>query len=335
MNISHRLAKVLLAILLVILGGSCGYFLLFEGQESFMDCLYMTVIAITSVGFGEVIEITGNIPAEIFTMLLITFGMGIILYGLSTLTALLIEGELTGILRKNKMRKRIEKLENHCIVCGGGETGRPLIVELAKNGEPVVLIERDMEKIEKCLSVDGLLTIAGDATDDQNLIEAGIARAAGIIIALPSDKDNLYVTMTARMLNRKMRIISKMTDPKLEAKLKKAGADSVVSPNQIGALRLASEMIRPTVVDFLDSMLRSQQGNLRIHQITVRETSATAGKTIIDSGLKDRFNLLVLGSKEGQGDIEFNPPARRVLSPGLTLIVMGDVTDIANARKAF
>jgi len=335
MNITYRLAKVILAILLVVLSGSLGYYALFGGKEAFMDCLYMTVISITSVGFGEVIEITGNIPAEIFTMLLITFGMGIILYGISTLTALLIEGELSGILRKNKMRKQIEKLKNHYIVCGGGETGRPLIMELVKNREAVVLIERDEDKLDKCLSIEGLLYIKGDATDDQNLIDAGIAQATGIIIGLPSDKDNLYVTMTARMFNRNMRIISKMTNPELQAKLKKAGADSVVSPNQIGALRLASEMIRPTVVDFLDSMLRSEQGNLRIHQVIVHDTSANVGKKIADTGLNDRFNLLVLGSKQEKGEIEFNPPSTQVLSPGLTLIVMGDVSDIARARKAF
>jgi len=335
MNIKRRLALVVLAIILVVLSGSLGYYLLYEGNQTFMDCLYMTVIAITSVGFGEVTPVTGNVPVEIFTMLLITFGMGIILYGISTLTALLIEGELSGILRKNKMKKQISKLKNHYIVCGGGETGLPLLQELVKNRETVVLIERDEEKLENCQVIENLLYIKGDATDDQNLIEAGIANAAGIVIGLPSDKDNLYVTMTARMFNKKLRIISKMTNPKIQAKLKKAGADSVVSPNMIGALRLASEMIRPTVVNFLDSMLRSNQGNLRIHQISVSEGSANIGKSIIETGLKDRFNLLVLGAKENDGEIEFNPPAARPLAAGSTLIVMGDVDDIAKAREVF
>jgi len=335
MNIKHRLALVLLAILLVVLSGSLGYYILYEGDQAFMDCLYMTVIAITSVGFGEVTPVTGNVPVEIFTMVLITFGMGIILYGISTLTALLIEGELTGILRKNKMRKQISKLTNHYIVCGGGETGLPLLQELVKNSEAVVLIERDEEKIENCQVIKDLLYIKGDATDDQNLLDAGIVNASGIVIGLPSDKDNLYVTMTARMFNKKLRIISKMTSPKVQAKLKKAGADSVVSPNHIGALRLASEMIRPTVVNFLDSMLRSNQGNLRIHQITVSEGSVNIGKNILETGLKDKFNLLVLGAKEDQGEIEFNPPASRELTSGMTLIVMGEVDEISKARDEF
>jgi voltage-gated potassium channel len=132
----------------------------------------MTVVSLTTVGYGEVIEITGNIPAQIFTMVLITFGMGIILYGMSTITAIIIEGHLTGILRKKKMMKQIQKLKNHTIVCGGGETGRPVMVELAKNKELFVLIERNEENIERCQSIENFLYIQGDATEDENLMAA-------------------------------------------------------------------------------------------------------------------------------------------------------------------
>jgi len=335
MSIRKRLYLILFSISLVVLAGSTGYYILFGGEPKFMDCVYMTVISLTTVGFGEVIEVTGNVPAEIFTMLLIIFGMGIILYGISTVTALIIEGELSGILRKKKMFKRISKMKNHYIVCGGGETGRPVIEELTKNKEPFVLIEQDQENIQRCKSVTDLLYVEGDATDDENLVAAGIENAAGIIITLPSDKDTLYVTMTARMLNKKVRIVSRMINQKLLPKLKMAGANSVVSPNTIGALRMASEMIRPTVVDFLDRMLRSKQGNLRIHQIIVSENSSFAEKNIHESGLKAKFNLLILAVRLDNGEIEFNPPASQVLTSGMTLITMGDVDDIARARKAF
>jgi len=335
MSIRKRLYLILFSISLVVLAGSVGYYSLFGGKPKFMDCIYMTVISLTTVGFGEVIEITGNVPAQIFTMLLITFGMGIILYGISTITALIIEGELSGILRKKKMLKRISKMKKHYIVCGGGETGRPVIEELAKNKEPFVLIEQNEDNIERCKSVTDLLYVEGDATDDENLVAAGIEKAAGIIITLPSDKDSLYVTMAARMLNKEIRIISRMVDQKLLPKLKMAGANSVVSPNTIGALRMASEMIRPTVVDFLDRMLRSKQGNLRIHQIIVSENSSFAEKNIHESGLKAKFNLLILAVRHDNGEIEFNPPAAQVLTSGMTLITMGDVDDIARARKAF
>jgi voltage-gated potassium channel len=139
--------------------------------------------------------------------------------------------------------------------------------------------------------------------------------------------------MAARMLNQNIRIISRMVDPKLEPKLRKAGADAVVSPNFIGALRMASEMLRPTVVDFLDSMLRSTRGTLRVHEINIAEGSRLIGKSISESGIKEQFNLLILGARDPAREIEFNPTAGMKLKAGLTLIVMGDVADIARAKK--
>ena len=334
MQIRKRLYYVLITIFLTVMVGSSGYYLIFGGKPKFMDCIYMTVISLTSVGYGEVLNISGNIPAQIYTMILIVCGMGVILYGISTLTALIIEGELSGILRKKQMEKQIAKLKDHYIVCGVGETGRHVLAELIKNKEPVVLIEQDEEAIEKCLSLEELLYVKGDATEDENLVIAGIERAAGIIICLPSDKDALYVTMTARMLNKHVRIITSMINQKLEPKLRKAGADKVVSPNYIGGLRMASEMMRPTVVDFLDSMLRSRQGNLRIHEIRISENSPWLGMKISEAGIQDRYRLLILGARAPAREIEFNPPPSKVLEKNVTLIVMGDVEDIAKARKA-
>jgi voltage-gated potassium channel len=230
---------------------------------------------------------------------------------------------------------RTARLEQHYIVCGGGETGRHIISELLSNQETVVLIEQNAEMIERCNIDDRLFCVAGDATDDGSLVGAGIERAAGIIISLPSDKDTLYVTMAARMLNKNIRIISSMIDPKLEPKLRKAGADRVVSSNFIGALRMASEMIRPTVVEFLDTMLRSTQGTLRISQLVVAANSTAVGQRINEIGLEDRFSLLVLGAKQPTQEIEFNPSALQALSPGMTLIVMGNVDDIARAKRDF
>ena len=314
--------------------GSTGYFFLFGEESSFIDCIYMTIISITTVGYAEVLDVSSNIYAQIFTMVLIVFGMGIILYGISTLTAMIIEGELSGILRKKKMLKKIKQLSNHYIVCGGGETGCPVLLELNKNNEPIVLVEKSCDIIKKCQTMmPDLLYIEGDATDDENLVKAGIDVAAGIIISLPSDKDNLYITMASRMLNPSIRIISRMTSQKLESKLYKAGANGVVSPNSIGALRLASEMLRPTVVDFLDSMLRSNQGTLRINQITIPNNSKFIGKTILEMKLREKFGLLILGIREKHEKIEFDPGDSTVLKPETTLIVMGDVNHCAKARK--
>ncbi|MBF0227297.1 MAG: potassium channel protein [Desulfobacterales bacterium] len=328
---------VVVFIIFVILLGGVGYFFLFLGKYRLIDCIYMTVITITGVGYGEILDVSGNDSAKIFTMFLIILGMGIIAYGVTSITALFIEGELTGLIKKRKMEDKIKKLSNHYILCGGGETGRPLMVEMSKNDENIVLIEFDDDKIKKCESViKGLLYIQGDATEEQNLIDAGIERAKGLFIALPSDKDNLYITISSRMLNSDIRIITRMTDKRFEAKLKKAGADRIISPNSIGALRMASEMIRPTAVDFLDKMLRSQKGDLRIHEIIISENSPLNGKRIMDSGLKDKYGLLVLGSKNLSDDeIKFNPPPTCTLKKGMTLIIMGEVKNIIKAKKNF
>jgi len=231
------------------------------------------------------------------------------------------------------MNDAIATLEQHCIVCGGGETGRHIISELLRSNYTVVLIEQNEDIIAECRMDGTTYCLTGDATDDGNLMAAGIERAAGIIISLPSDKDTLYVTMAARMLNKQIRIISSMVDPKLEPKLKKAGADRVVSPNFIGALRMASEMIRPTVVEFLDTMLRSKQGNLRIQHLVVTANSRMVDKRISDSGLKDRYSLLVIGYKKPAKEIEFNPNPSEILSPGTTLIVMGDTSDLDRVKR--
>jgi voltage-gated potassium channel len=302
MGIRKRLYFLLALIFLVHLIGSVGYYIIFEGEPEFLDCLYMTVVSLTTVGYGEVLEVTGNDTAQIFTMVLITFGMGIILYGLSSLTALFLEGELSGLLRKKRMAKQIDRLKDHYIVCGGGQTGSGVLTELCKNNQVAVLIEEDPERIERCKEICELLFIQGDATDDENLFAAGIERAAGIVITLPSDKDTLYVTMTARMLNNDLRIVSRMTNQLLEPKLIKAGADGVVCPNAIGALRMASKFNQ---------------------------------KEIRACGLKQRYGLLVLGSKGVDREIEFNPPPEQVLTAGMTLIVMGSVGEIARAKNAF
>ena len=334
MGIRRRLYYAAAILIGTMLMGSTGYYFIFERQSSFLDCLYMTVISLTTVGYGEVLGITGNPRAQIFTMLLITFGMGIILYSISTVTAMLIEGELTGMLRRRKMENKIKALSGHYIVCGGGETGFPLAVELVTSKASVVLIEQECDVIEASRRIKGLYHVHGDATDDKNLIAAGIERATGITICLPSDNDNLYITMTARMLNPTARIISRMTNSRLKPKLLKAGATSVVSPNAIGALRMASEMIRPAAVDFLDNMLRSERGEMRIHQIAVNGNSTLAGKTIMKSGLRDQFNLLLLGVRRQNDEFEFRPPSSFVLEAGMTLIVMGDIENIDRAREA-
>jgi len=210
------------------------------------------------------------------------------------------------------------------------------LAELILNNEPVVLIEQSQETIERCKATwEDLLFVKGDAADDANLKAAGIEHAKGVIVSLASDKDNLFTTMSARMLNSRIRIISRVVDTALEAKMRRAGANGIVSPNYIGALRMASEMIRPAAVDFLDSMLRSSRGNLRIHEINIAEKSPLLEKNIIEAGLKQKFDLLVLGIRNNNREIEFNPDPTRMLAAGETLIVMGEVENITRVRQKY
>jgi voltage-gated potassium channel len=334
MDTHKRLNLIILSVILVVLGGAAGYYYLFQGEARFLSCLFMTVISLTSVGYGEIIPVSGNVPAELFTMILITFGMGIILYGISTFTAMTVEGAVTGLLRRNRMEKRIAKLKDHYIVCGAGQTGRHVIEELLKNREETVFIDHDENNIQQVLAMGDVLYIKGDATDDTNLVLAGIERAKGIVVSLPSDKDTLYITMTARMLNPSVRIVSRMVEHKIEAKLRKAGASAVVSPNFIGGLRMASELIRPTVVSFLDLMLRNSTATLRISEFEVSGESKLKGKTLRASGIKDKYSLLVLGAKRPKDmEILFNPPPDMELVEGTTLVLMGEVDQVVRLRQ--
>ncbi|VFQ45709.1 potassium channel family protein [Desulfoluna butyratoxydans] len=325
--IQKRITTFLLGILVVVAIGTAGYFLIFHGQERWIDCLYMTVISITSVGYGEILDVSSSIAAQIFTMGLITFGMGFILYAISSITAFLIEGELSGVRRRRRMNREINRLTGHIILVGGGETGRPLANELLTCGEQVVIIEQENDPAAASLSAHHILFIEGDPTDDANLEKAGIDRAKGVVIALPQDKDSLYVTMTARMMNKDLRIVAQVSDPKMAPKFTKAGADSIVSPNTIGALRMASEMVRPAAVDFLDQMLRSEQGPLRIHELPITPGSPMDGRRLSETDLRREHDLLVLGLKDKETTL-FNPKADTLLASGMTLVVMGNIDEI-------
>lgn len=229
------------------------------------------------------------------------------------------------------MKRKIARLKDHYIICGIGETGLYVMEEFLKVGVPLVLVETDQERIEKCRQRGDILYIAGDCTDDEILIEAGIEQAQGIVAALPSDKDNLFITVTARQMNPHIRIVAKGA-VKMKNKLLKAGANAVVCPQSIGGLRMASEMIRPSVVSFLDRMLRDTQKTIRIEEIFIKEGSSLVGKTIQDSNLKDKYNLLVLSTVH-LGKVVYNPPADTALEPGLTLIVLGNNQEVRQAQE--
>ena len=247
----ERLLQIVILLIGVIAFGTLGYQLI-EAWSAF-DALYMTVITVASVGFMEVHPLS---PAgRAFTMVLIVVGLGTVAYGLGTITAFWVEGDLSHIWEKRLMERRIASLRGHVIVCGGGETGRAIARELLATRTPFVVIEMDpgQEPALRKLGPD-FLYILGDATDPGVMREAHVETARGLIACMPSDKDNLFTMLTARELNPQVRIVTRVGSDDSRSKLIRAGADAVVSSKTIGALRLASEMLRPHVVSVLDGL---------------------------------------------------------------------------------
>ena len=330
-KLERRIAAVVLAVGGVLAGGTLGYMLI-EGWSA-LDALYMTVITVASVGYGETHPL--STAGRIYTMVLILAGLGVIGYGLTTVTALLVEGQLTGLLGKRKMEQKIKSLHDHVIVVGGGETGKHIAEELLKTVTPYVLIERDPAQAPALQRVAAMLYIVGDGTDGAVLQQARIESARGLICATPSDKDNVFVILTARELNPGLRIVSRVISEESRPTLLRAGADAVVSSNLIGGLRMASEMIRPHVVSFLDAMLRATSATaVRVEEIQVPPTSRWVGRTLDELQIREKVGVVVFGLREAAtGRYFFNPSPTIPLRAGDILIGCADRDQLASLRS--
>ena len=316
----------MLALLIVFFTGVSGYELI-EGWST-LDALYMTVITLSSVGFNEVHPLSTY--GRIFTMVLILGGTGVLVYGVSTITAFVVGGEFSDVLRRRKMQNKINELNEHYIVCGADQTGRYVIEELIRTKRHFVVIEKDTGKI-KDLDRQDILFVEGDAMHNAILQAAGIDKAKGLIAALHTDAENLLVVLTAKQLKASIRVISKAVEEESEQKIRMAGADGVVMPNFIGGMRMVSEMIRPSVVTFLDIMLRSRDRTIRVEDIAITEHSPFAGKTLQDTGMTDKEGMTVVALKDALKDsYVFNPVKTTVLTPHHTVVVMGDIEHIKN-----
>ena len=308
--------------------GTAGYVLI-EGWNAF-DALYMTVITVASVGFGEVHPL--STIGRAFTIGLIIVGLGSVAYGLSAITAFLVEGNLLHLWENRRMERRISELRDHIIVCGGGETGRHIALELVKAGAPFLLIDIDQRE-EPALQKLGrdLLYIIGDATDADVLRAARAETARGLIACMPSDKDNLFTLLTARELNPRLRLVSSVTSDDARSKLLKVGADAVVSSIAIGALRLASEMLRPHVVSVLDAMLR-EPGDVRVQEIVAGP--GVAGQPLGTLALRERVGIIVFALRSGTTQRHhFNPPPETTIEAGDVLIACADPGQLQAARQ--
>ena len=333
MTLRRQLFVSLLVLVIIVLMAACGYRLLGGPDVTYLDAVYMAVITVATVGYGEVVDTSVHPALRIFNMFVILVGIGVMLYVFSTATAFIVEGELKDIFRRRKMLKQIRDMQDHFIICGAGETAYHVVQELLKTGTPFVVIDHDEERLEKLRHLGEFPAVPGEAADEEILEMAGIARAQGLATVLPDDKDNLMVTVTARQMNSTIRIVARCVDARMGEKMTRAGASVSVSPNMIGGMRMASELIRPHVVGFLDLMLREKSKTLRVEEIIVGEASAWVGKTIHETEIHRRHELLALAVRKPNGETHYNPQDDLILVSGDILIVMGDVADVRRARE--
>ncbi|MBT5856533.1 potassium channel protein [bacterium] len=312
-------------LIFTIILGVTGYKYLVGSHISTVDALYMTIITLTTVGFGEIVDLSLYPSARIFTMVLILIGMANLLFVLSSITSLLVDGQIQRFLRRKKVMSAIKSFDDHFIVCGAGKTGLHIINELHNSEKEFIVIEKDPEVYESLINTYmNIVVILGDATTDEVLTEAGIRKAKALACVLPYDKDNLFLTITAKHLKSDVRIITKIVNLENKKKMLRAGASSVVPPHFIGALRLVSELIRPTTVGFLDTMLRDKE-NLRIEEIEIPAKSWTIGKTLGELRFPDKVGTQVIAMRQkSQEAYNYYPKLTDLVEPGTVLITIGD-----------
>ena len=317
-----RIAALAAGVLLI---GTVGYRLISGGESSWIDCLYMVVITVSTIGYGEVIPLDHHPAGRVFTMFVALFGIGIITYVMSTVTQVAVDGDLQRRWRRRSMLKTIAGLSDHYILAGWSITAPPILRELAATNRSVVLIVPDAAavKAEMGAEMPGLL-LEGDPTDDALLKRAGIERAAGLFTVDDQDHTNIVTVMTARSLRPDLRIVAGVRERHNDPKLRRAGASAVVSPIMIGGLRMSSEMVRPTVVSFLDTMLRDREKGLRIEE--VRIGASTAGRTIGSLDLDRQSQSVLLALKHGEA-WTFKPAPDATLAAGDALVFMTTPAD--------
>ena len=334
----RRLVVALGIFATLVAAGTGGYFLIGQGRWALGDCAYMTVITISTVGFFELGQMREVPGARVLTVSLIVGGVGVLAYMQSSLTALFVEGVIGHAWRRRRMLREIAKMSGHVVVAGAGATGKHVIEELLATRTPFIAIDRSEQVLEQvseelCGGVGKMLHVHGDATLDHVLLTAGVARARGVVAALTHDKDNLYVTLSARSLNAQARIVSKVVEDEAAPKIIKAGATSIVSPTMIGGRRLASELIRPAVNEFLDQMLRDKDKNLRLEEVVIERGSSFGGVALKDTPIRRETRALVIAARAAARTFTYNPDPEYVIAEGTTLIVLGETDSIVKLRQ--
>ncbi len=309
--------------------GIIGYSVIEEGW-SIMDAVYMTAITLSTVGYGEVHEMSEW--GRLFTVVLVFAGVGFSLYVASVIVQFMMEGRIRTILGRKKLDRKINRLKNHYIVCGYGRIGRVLCQNLAGPSIDLVVIDNNPENIST-MDEDGVLYVFGDATDDDNLIQAGVKKARGLVAALGSDAENVFLVLTARQLNPDLYIVARAGKIKSRSQLLAAGANKVESPYEMGAVSMAQRIVRPTVTSFLDLAFAEQRTDIQMEEIPVSPDSKLVNVMLKDSGIRQRFNLIIIAIKKDNDDMLFNPSFESRILAGDTVIAVGDTKNLRYLEK--
>lgn len=325
--LNRQFILIFISIITIWCIGVCGYIIIEDWN--FLDSLYMTTISLTTVGYTETRPLSDQ--GRIFTMILITVGMGLFFYSLSKMAESIFNGHLKGIFEKKRMDKIISKLSDHFIVCGYGRIGQIVVRELLNSSYNVVVIEKDSSLFDK-LKKEKIPFIGEDATSDETLLKAGIMRARNIITLLHTNEANLYIVLSSRYLNNDIKITSRADSPSSEKKIKQAGAHDVIQPYEIGAKKIALSVLKPNVLEFIDLATTSSEINLIIEQIKIEKGSQLDNITIKGSSLREKTGVTILAVKRGNNKIyEISPDF--LLKHNDIIIVLGSRADINKTKK--
>jgi len=319
-----RLFRTLFGIVLVLVTGTLGYRLI-EGWP-FLDGFYMTVITITSIGYGETHPLSTE--GRIFTLFIIAIGIGVVGHALVSVSRWLIEGEVVKVFTRRRSMKAIQKIRDHFIVCGFGRMGSFVCNEFHARGIPFVVVE-NIPEIQDKINQNGYYLSPGDATDEDVLMAAKIKTARGLVSTLNSDASNVYVVLTARELNPDLEIIARAGEEDAEKKLIRAGANRVISPYRIGGMRMVMGILKPTVMSFLEVAMDHKQLNVELEEVCVGKNSAYSGKKLVDTDIRKELNLIIIAIKKPDGRMVFNPGPNTIIEDEDLLITLGENKDLA------
>ena len=323
----HLIVSILLASFIIVLG-TIGYVII-EGWD-ILDAVYMTIITLATVGYGEVHAISKI--GRIYTILLIILGTGFYLYVLAAVVQFMLEGRIRIILGRRRLDKKIDRLKNHYIICGYGRIGKALCKKLRMKPIDLVIIEKNQE-LNRIMDDEGILYLSGDAADESTLLQAGIERAKGLVAILDTDAENVFLVLTASQLNPDLFIMARANQNKSKAKLRAAGANKVESPYEMGAASMAQRILRPTVTNFLDLAFADKRKDIRMEEISVSPSSNLANVILKDSGIRQKYNLIIIAIKKPDGKMLFNPSFETMIKADDTVIAVGEETNLQKLEK--